>query len=59
MIEGEHAIKKHQHTIWDAKIVFGVLSDTFEAAHNVIRTISDRSGRERRQPFDRRRTMLP
>jgi hypothetical protein len=58
MIEGEHAVEKHQHTVGNIQVIAGVLSDVLQPPHNVIRAIADRAGGERRQAFHCRRTML-
>src|ERR1017187_6630963 len=58
MIEGEHAIEKHQHTIGNVQVIRSVLSYVLQPPHNVIRAITDGAGGERRQAFHCRWTML-
>ena len=58
VIEGEHAIEKHQHAVGNVEVIGSVLSDVLQPPHNVIRAIANRAGGERRQTFDRRWTML-
>ncbi len=43
VIEGEHAVEKHQDAVGDVEVVGGMLSDVFEAAHDVIGEIADRA----------------
>ena len=58
VVEGEHAVEKHQHTVGNVEVVGGALADVFELAHDVIGAIADGAGGERRQAFHRRGTML-
>src|SRR5580698_111719 len=58
MIEGQDAGEKHQHTVGNIEVVGSVLSDVFEAAHDVIGAIAHRSGGEWRQAFHGR-WMMP
>ncbi len=51
MIEGEDAVEKHQHTVGNVQIIRSVLPDVLQAAHNVIRAITDGAGGERRKAF--------
>ncbi len=59
VIEDQHAIEKHQHAIGHIEIVFGLRADVLQLPHNVIGAIPDSPRRKRRQPFDRRWTVLP
>src|ERR1035441_2731851 len=58
MIEGEHAIEKHQHTVGNVQVIRSVLSYVLQPPHDVIRAITDGAGGERRQAFHCRWTML-
>ena len=58
VIEGQHAVEKHQHAVGNVEVIHSVLSDVLQPPHNVIRAISDRSGREWRQALHCRRAML-
>ena len=58
VIEGEHAVEEHEDAVGDVEVVLGVVSDVFEAAHDVIGAIADRSGGERRKAFHVRGAML-
>src|SRR5580658_6625057 len=58
MIEGKHAVEKHQDAIGDVEVVGGVLSDVFEATHDVVGAIADGSSGKWRQAFHRCRAML-
>ena len=58
VIEGEHAVEKHQHAIGNIEIVRSMYSDVLQPPHHVIRAIADRARGEGRQSFHRCRTML-
>jgi hypothetical protein len=59
VIEGQQAIEEHQHAIGQGEIVLGMVADSFQLADRVICEIANGACGERRQPSDRRRTMLP
>ena len=58
VIEGEHAVEKHQDAVGNVEVIGGVLADVFQPPHDVIRAIADRTGGERRQAFHGCWTML-
>src|SRR5260221_13116992 len=58
VIEGEHAVEKHQHAVGNVEVVDGVLSYVLQAPHDVIGAIADRAGGERRQTFHSGRAVL-
>src|SRR5215469_6326196 len=53
VVEGEDAVEKHQDAVGNLEIVFGAVSDVFQATHDVVGAIANGSGRKRRQAFDR------
>src|SRR5579863_2115022 len=59
VIEGQQPIEEHQHAIGQGKVVFRVITDSFQLADRVIGKISDSPSSERRQAGNGRRTMLP
>ena len=58
VIEGEHAIEEHEHAVGDVEVVFGVVADILQLAHDVVGAIADGSGGEGRQAFNLGGTML-
>src|SRR5580692_5590017 len=58
VIESQQAIEEHQHAIGQGKIVFRVVTDSFQLADRVIRKVSDSPSSERRQAGDCRWPML-
>src|SRR5580658_4436915 len=58
MIEGEHAVEKHQHTVGNVKVIHRVFPDVLQSSHDVIGAIAHRAGGEWRQALDRCRTIL-
>src|SRR5258706_13550866 len=59
VIEGQHAVKKHEHAVGHVEVVLRVGSDLFQLTHNVIRAISNRAACKWGQAFHRCRMMLP
>src|SRR2546421_195973 len=51
VIEDQDAVEEHQYAVRDVKIIFGVRADLLQLAHNVVRTVSDRSCCKWRQAF--------
>jgi hypothetical protein len=59
VIESQHAIEEHQHTIGQGKIVLGVLADSFQLANRVVGDVANGTGGETWQFRERRWMMLP
>src|SRR5580692_9323312 len=52
------AVEEHEHAVGDVEVVFGMLSDVFETADDVVGAVTDGSGGEGRQAFHGGRAML-